>query len=249
MSIASPLFILFSLLAVVLWHGTKNLESHYKMAAINSIFLFSLYSAPNEFLPILTFSCAGYLLIKSLPLFQHIHVIFFVLIYVLIFIFFKQYSFIDGFGDFNFITIGISYVLFRVIHLIVDVKQGHLKEPPNFLDYLNYIFFFLTFVSGPIMRIQEYSANVDRGPVIPDNHEIRVAMNRIILGLVKVLFIAAIANTVIVSIPLNWDLSAISSIGVFSELSGWGRIYSWLQTAMRRYFGWRFVTLLLSPPF
>ncbi len=58
-------------------------------------------------------------------------------------------------------TVGMSYLLFRCIHFLVD---GHRKKlgTPSFVTFLNYVFFFPTFLAGPIERYQRFARWSDR---------------------------------------------------------------------------------------
>ncbi|MGH7030857.1 MAG: MBOAT family O-acyltransferase [Stellaceae bacterium] len=60
-------------------------------------------------------------------------------------------------------TIGLSYIMFRIIHLIVDAHGDEL--PPGHAglrDYVCYLCFFPTFLAGPIQRMQDFSAELAR---------------------------------------------------------------------------------------
>ena len=51
--------------------------------------------------------------------------------------------------------IGLSYILFRLIHFLVDAYKGKIGQP-GYVVFVNYIFFFPTFLSGPIDRYQNF---------------------------------------------------------------------------------------------
>ena len=52
-------------------------------------------------------------------------------------------------------TIGLSFLLFKTIHVIVDAKSGTVKQL-DLLTYLNYSLNFTTFMMGPIQRYLDY---------------------------------------------------------------------------------------------
>lgn len=79
----------------------------------------------------------------------------------------RNYSWIGSF--FNFIglaksiesislvgRIGLSYILFRLLHFLVDAFRGKIYRM-DYLVFLNYIFFFPTYLSGPIDRYNNFS--------------------------------------------------------------------------------------------
>jgi alginate O-acetyltransferase complex protein AlgI len=57
-------------------------------------------------------------------------------------------------------TIGLSYVMFRVIHLIVDAHGDELPDDLRLRDYLGYLFSYLTFLAGPIQRFEMFSDDI-----------------------------------------------------------------------------------------
>lgn len=58
-------------------------------------------------------------------------------------------------------TIGLSYVMFRVIHMAVDAHGDELP-PMRLRDHAAYQFGFLTFLAGPIQRAQEFTTEAAR---------------------------------------------------------------------------------------
>ena len=59
-------------------------------------------------------------------------------------------------------TIGLSYVMFRVIHLIVDAHDDQLAGAVGWRDYICYLCFFPTFLAGPIQRWQDFTTELSR---------------------------------------------------------------------------------------
>ncbi len=53
--------------------------------------------------------------------------------------------------------VGLSYILFRLLHFLVDSYRGKIYRDLNVLTFLNYIFFFPTFLSGPIDRYNNFA--------------------------------------------------------------------------------------------
>jgi D-alanyl-lipoteichoic acid acyltransferase DltB (MBOAT superfamily) len=87
--------------------------------------------------------------------------------------------------------VGLSYMLFRQIHFLVDVHQEQISEF-SVASYLNYQLNFLTLLSGPIQRYQDFHAYWnDPRPVALDAHAIQSALQRIMLGIIKISLVAA----------------------------------------------------------
>jgi len=52
--------------------------------------------------------------------------------------------------------LGLSYVMFRILHLLVDVRERALPGPPRFASYVGYLLFFPNFLAGPIQRYEQF---------------------------------------------------------------------------------------------
>ena len=111
---------------------------------------------------------------------------------VLLFIYLRKYEWV---GDFSWLDhpvaiVGLSYMLFRVIHLIVEAPNlGHLPFGP--LKYTTYILAFWTLLSGPIQRYEAFVQGLDTAGR-PDFDKALAAAHRMINGLIKAFVIAPI---------------------------------------------------------
>lgn len=94
---------------------------------------------------------------------------------------------------FPYLTLGLSYVLFRVLHLIIETRQGLIPEPVGIVSYLNYTLNFTTLVSGPIQRYQDFSAGRLKGKPLTVS-VVGEALERIIVGCAKVNFLGLIIS-------------------------------------------------------
>ncbi len=89
--------------------------------------------------------------------------------------------------------VGISYMLFKFIHVFVDRWQGQLA-PLNFITYANYQLAFFTLVAGPIQRYNDFQKFWSAMDVSPDGlRETLLWWNRILTGLIKIGPVAALA--------------------------------------------------------
>lgn len=111
---------------------------------------------------------------------------------VLFFIYLRKYEWV---GDVSWLDhpvaiIGLSYMLFRVVHLVVEAPNlGHLTITP--FQYGTYIIAFWTLLSGPIQRYEDFvqgMGTVGR-PVFDDALP---AAHRMVNGLIKAFVIAPI---------------------------------------------------------
>lgn len=115
---------------------------------------------------------------------------------ILFFVYLKRFSFIEPLPElpFAYVAVGLSYILFRVIHLAIDVCQGDLQNRRiGPIDFFNYTCNFLSFVSGPIQRFQEFSAVLEKRFEL-DEQGVFSAFSRVVKGFIKVMVISAIAN-------------------------------------------------------
>lgn len=108
----------------------------------------------------------------------------------------RRYSFLEAvlqetIGDFVLSTAGLSFLLFKIIHVIVDRAGGRSERLP-FGEYVAYCLNFTTFLLGPIQRFDDFSSQW-RGETaaIESTFEAHLdAANRVLLGLVKKFVVA-----------------------------------------------------------
>ena len=84
-------------------------------------------------------------------------------------------------------TLGLSYIFFRVLHLLIDCGEGNEKRYVGFGAYLLYTLNFTTLVAGPIQRYDEFER--DQFAAEPIGLGVRVVglqLERIIRGFFKV---------------------------------------------------------------
>ena len=87
--------------------------------------------------------------------------------------------------------IGLSYMLFRQIHFLVDAMQGQI-EGGTLPAYLNYQLNLFGILSGPIQRFQDFHEFWQTPqPLLKDRHELLKAILRINLGVLKLAAIGA----------------------------------------------------------
>lgn len=196
MAITSLTFILFVAVVIVAFHlGSSARYRQWVFAIANAVFIASQVSAAPALAPLLIFVVLGYPAVYwlrrgpgwGLPLCLVLTIATFVVL--------KRFAFLDGLLElpFAYLTMGLSYVLFRLIHLMVDAQTGELPAAISPLRYFNYSFNFLCFVSGPIQRYQDFAATVDQ-PVALDETRVFAAFARVVRGFLKVAVISAGLN-------------------------------------------------------
>jgi alginate O-acetyltransferase complex protein AlgI len=118
-----------------------------------------------------------------------------------LFVYLKKYTALDvllphAWLDHPVAIVGLSYMLFRQIHFVVDVAQGEV-EAPRLWTYLNYQTNFATLLAGPIQRYQDYARDWDRSaPLALTSIERLGQYQRIFIGVIKVVVFATLCTTV-----------------------------------------------------
>jgi alginate O-acetyltransferase complex protein AlgI len=84
--------------------------------------------------------------------------------------------------------VGLSYILFRIIHWLVESYRGTLRTR-NILTYVNYLFFFPTFMAGPIDTLNNFDYWMSHTHVRLHARRMLAGVGRIFYGAVKTLLI------------------------------------------------------------
>ena len=166
------------------------------LAACNAVFLYTLVPGAETWLGLAVFLLSGYavaiLLIRKPSAWICGG---YLSLMVAAFVVLKKYEVFAYFlperlFDHPVAIVGLSYMLFRQIHFVVDAMQGQIASP-SLWTYLNYQLNLFALLSGPIQRYQEFDTqwNAMR-PVLKDRHEVLKAYLRILTGVIKIAVIA-----------------------------------------------------------
>lgn len=170
------------------------------LPVIDIIFISAFVTSPAQLLPLALFLLAGFVCLKMIEAKPtRGRVISSIAVMAALFVYLKKYSFMAfaPFIGYPYLVVGMSYILFRVLHLFVDVYGGAIKKRFSGLEFFNYNCFFLNFISGPIQRFQEYAEQEetlqDHGISKKDAYN---SFSRIINGYLKI----AVLSTIFLSI-------------------------------------------------
>jgi alginate O-acetyltransferase complex protein AlgI len=221
---ASIQFILFGLGVAVLsnfscasaWRSTVLL-----LASVT--FLCLLAHSPVLFLPLAGFLLLGYVALVMLQSGWSRHTTWSVLLVILAYAWLKKYTFLpEGiFIRFPYFTLGLSYIFFRVLHLLIDAgsARGTQRVRPD--AYLLYLLNFTTFTSGPIQRYDEFARDqFAREPITLGLQMIGLQLERIVRGFFKVNVLAMLLKMMQagalaqLSQPLPLSIKLIAAFGV-----------------------------------
>jgi alginate O-acetyltransferase complex protein AlgI len=198
MDFTSTLYLAFvaaSVLAFNAW-GAFALRQWVLLIA-NLLFLASFVRSPEQLVPLAGFLVMGYAATRwvarwSQPWVLYLSVAWIVFVFVVL----KRYTFLPAGIDlpFLYLQIGLSYILFRILQMVIDSAGGEQDARLSALNFFNFTCNFLCFVSGPIQRSNEYLADLGQLTRKVDETLAFTAMHRIIKGFVKLAVISAIAN-------------------------------------------------------
>jgi alginate O-acetyltransferase complex protein AlgI len=204
MNLTSPLFFAFLAATVVAFHIGESLSyRRFVLGTANVLFIASYLTDFTQALPLLSFLVLGYACVSLLYVQRSPVILASGIVAVLaLYIFLKRFSFFEGLGQlpFPYLSIGLSYILFRILHVMVDVRSGDLVERIGPLAFFRYTCNFLCFVSGPIQRYQDYIETDGKEMVPLDPSRVYVAFSRIATGYVKFVIIAATAEYIFQSL-------------------------------------------------
>jgi D-alanyl-lipoteichoic acid acyltransferase DltB (MBOAT superfamily) len=187
---ASIQFVLFGLAAAVLSNlsGSRSWRSIVLMIS-SLVFLGLLAHNPFVLIPLAAFLALGYvgiaLVRRSWPWWFPCSLLALLFAYIWL----KKYTFIpEGmFLHFPYFTLGLSYIFFRVLHLLIESATNGEKRPIGPGEYLLYTLNFTTLLSGPIQRYDEFAQDqFAREPIALGPRVAGLQLERIVRGFFKV---------------------------------------------------------------
>jgi alginate O-acetyltransferase complex protein AlgI len=181
---------LFNISSAILWRQTVLLVT-------NILFLASFAHHPAEVVPYAVFLAAGFGLIhlirRGVPAAVYAGSIIVVLI---AFFWLKQYTFLPKsiFLASPYLLVGLSYVFFRVLHLVIDARHPDDMPSMNLFDYLNFTLNFTSLTSGPIQRYEDYRRTTVEAPLELKFTDLGVGCERIATGFFKIMVVAVLLD-------------------------------------------------------
>jgi alginate O-acetyltransferase complex protein AlgI len=184
-------FLAFSLIVVLIFNMFKFVWWRQLVLLAASLIFLSFFSQNVVmWIPLVAFLAFGYVSLRLLQLraagggFVPI-----IVGCIAAFVWLKKYAFIPSsmFLHFPYMMLGLSYIFFRVLHLLIDAHSGQIKQPVSIVSYLNYTLNFTTLLSGPIQTYQQFeSYQLVAVPLRLDVFDAGHAIERIIVGFFKV---------------------------------------------------------------
>jgi D-alanyl-lipoteichoic acid acyltransferase DltB (MBOAT superfamily) len=251
MDSASFQFVLFGLAAAIVSNFSRSpVWRSIVLFAASIVFLGLLSQNPIAFLPLLGFLALGYGALVLLQRGWSRLMVWSILGVIFVYIWLKKYTFLPegAFLHFPYFTLGLSYIFFRVLHLLIETGDRDEKRRIGLGAYLLYTLNFTTLISGPIQRYDDFARDQFAAePIVLGPRTIGLQLERIIRGFFKVSVLAmllqAFQDDALVQIsepvPLSLKLWAAFRVAVlyplflYSNFSGYIDIVIALARLMR----------------
>ncbi len=201
MDSASPQFVLFGLITAALLNLSRSrLWRSIVLMAASLIFLAMLAKSAVVLIPLAAFLLFGYGALVMRERGWSRGAAWTIPAMILVYVWLKKYTFLPerSFLSFPYFTLGLSYIFFRVLHVLIEageVAGTEEKRRIGFGAYMLYTLNFATLVSGPIQRYEEFARDqfaVQPLPLGPS--VIGLQLERIIRGFFKVNVLAMLLH-------------------------------------------------------
>lgn len=200
MDTASIQFVVFGLAAALLSNCSRSrVWRAAVLSAASIVFLALLAPHPVAFLPLTGFLLLGYAALAMVQRGWSRAMAASIVVVVFAYIWLKKYTFLPGaiLLHHPYFTLGLSYIFFRVLHLIIEAGDNAQGRRVGFGAYLLYTLNFTTLVSGPIQRYDEFArGQFVETPVPLGARVIALQLERIVRGFFKVNVLALLFNMV-----------------------------------------------------
>ena len=98
--------------------------------------------------------------------------------------------------------IGISYMSFKTIQLMIEISDGLIKERVSIIDYIQFLLFFPTVSSGPIDRSRRFMVDIKERMLRDEYLELAgVGVYRVVLGLLYKVVLSTYSYHYLVTLP------------------------------------------------
>ena len=192
MNVPSLTFLLFALVGAVVYSISSHRAWRQAVLLATNITFFATFwhGSVLGFVPFTAFLLLGYFALHNAV----IRIAGWLVVAAILAAFFwlKRYTFVpdQALIAFPYVTVGLSYVFFRVLHLAIDARQGAAAQRPGLVSYVNYTLNFPCLVSGPIQRYEDYR-RVETNPSPLGVTGLGASIERIAIGMFKVFVLSA----------------------------------------------------------
>jgi D-alanyl-lipoteichoic acid acyltransferase DltB (MBOAT superfamily) len=198
MDTASIQFVVFGLAMALVSNFSRSRAWRSIVLMLASIvFLGLLAYNPIVFLPLAGFLLLGYVGLVLLERSWSRYSLWSILAVIITYIWLKKYTILPqgSFINHPYFTLGLSYIFFRVMHLLIEAGDSREKRHIGPGAYLLYTLNFTTLLSGPIQRYDEFVRDqFAQDPIALGPRVIGLQLERIIRGFFKVNVLALLLH-------------------------------------------------------
>ena len=199
MDSASFQFVLLGLVAALVSNFSRSrIWRSLVLLTVSLVFLALLAPCGTALVPLAAFLLFGYAGLAMLERGWSKQVAWWVIAVILVYAWLKKYTFLPegSFLHFPYFVLGLSYMFFRLLHLLIESREGEKRSPTGLAAYLLYMLNFTTFVSGPIQRYDEFARDqFAEKPIGLETPVIVLQLERIIRGFFKVNVLALLLDS------------------------------------------------------
>jgi alginate O-acetyltransferase complex protein AlgI len=181
---------------VFFWIPTVRLRQVF-LALANFGVLYTQIPHFTDWIALTSFVVSGYFVARQLQERPNRWLLtLYLVVLISVFLILKQYDFLrillpTALFSHTLAVVGLSYMLFRQIHVAVDAMQGQI-DGLSFWTYLNYQANLFGLLAGPIQRYQEFASDWDTlEPILTESYDIVAAYRRLFVGVIKVSIFSA----------------------------------------------------------
>ena len=124
--------------------------------------------------------------------------------------------------------IGISYMSFKTIQIMIEISDGLIKERISIIDYIQFLLFFPTVSSGPIDRSRRFMVDIKERMPRDEYLELAgVGVYRVVLGLLYKVVLSTYSYHYLVTLPnfgsLNYSIKYmyLYTLYLFFDFAGY----------------------------
>jgi D-alanyl-lipoteichoic acid acyltransferase DltB (MBOAT superfamily) len=192
MAIGSLEFLLLLLLGAGLFPLVPQMRCRQLLHGAASLaFLGTQLQSTGDWAAIFLFVLSGYATARLLHRIPNVALVAaYIILVTATFLWLQKYDFLHVLAPARLLAhplavVGISYMLFRQVHFVVDVCQGQIARF-SLWDYLNYQLSFLTLLAGPIQRFQKFGQSwATLQPSFQSRHDLHRIYLRLFGGFIK----------------------------------------------------------------
>ena len=198
MDSASFQFVLFGLAVALVSNFSRSpVWRSIVLFVASMVFLGLLAHNPIVFLPLIGFLLLGYAGLVLLERGWSRSMVWSILAVILAYVWLKKYTFLPEvtFLQHPYFALGLSYIFFRVLHLLIETGDSREKQHVGLGAYLLYTLNCTTLMSGPIQRYDEFARDQFAiEPIALGPRTIGLQLERIIRGFFKVNVLAMLLH-------------------------------------------------------